>query len=52
MPNSLFGFGESQTPLASPSESRDLATRDQPGVGFAAPWCLAFTVVLRAGFVA
>ena len=34
---SLSGFDEPRTPLVSPSKSRDLATRDQPGVGFTAP---------------
>jgi len=32
-PNSLYGFDEPQTLLVSPSESHDLATRDQPGMG-------------------
>jgi len=50
--SSLYGFDEPQTLLASPSESRDLATRDQPGVGFTAPWRLAFSSVLRTDFAA
>ena len=52
MLGSLRGFDEPQTRLASPSESRVLATRARPGVGFAAPWRLAFSVVLRVDFVA
>ena len=50
--SNLQGFDESRTPLTSPIESRDLATQDQPGKGFAAPWRLAFSVVLRADFPA
>jgi len=49
---SLSRFDEPQTPPASPSKSRDLTTRDQPGVGFFAPWRLAFSDVLHVGFTA
>jgi len=49
-PSSLDGSDEPRTPLTSSSESRVLATRAQPGVGFAAPWRLAFSDVLRASF--
>ena len=48
----LPGFDESQTLLASPSESHVLTMQVQPGVGFAAPRCLAFSDVLRTGFTA
>ena len=36
MPSSLYEFDEPWTPLASSSESRVLAMRAQPAVGFAA----------------
>ena len=52
MSNSLYGIDELRTSLASPSKSRILATQAQPDVGFAAPWRLSFTVVLRADFTA
>ena len=51
-PNYLYGFDEPQTPFASPSEGRVLSTRAQPGVGFAAPWRLAFSAVLRTDIAA
>ena len=51
-PSSRYGFDELWTPLASPSEGRNLATQDQPGVGFAAPRRLAFSAVLRIDFAA
>ena len=50
MPSSLNGFDEPRTLLASSSKSRVLATRAQPGMGFAAPWHLAFSDVLRVCF--
>jgi len=50
--SSLYGFDELRTLLASSSESHDLATRDQPGVGFAVPPRLVFSAVLRADFAA
>ena len=52
MSDHLYGFDELRTQLVTPSESRDLAMRDQPGVGFAAPYRLTFSIVLRADFVA
>ena len=48
--SNLHEFDELWNPLASPSKSCDLATRDQPGMGFVAPWRLAFIIVLRADF--
>jgi len=48
--SSPYEFDEPRTPLASPSNSNVLATRAQPGVGFAAPWRLAFSAMLRADF--
>ena len=48
--SSLHGFVESRTQLALPIESRVLAMRAQLGVGLAAPLCLTFSDVLRAGF--
>jgi len=51
-PSSRYGFDELWTPLAAPSEGRNPATQDQPGVGFAAPRRLAFNVVLRTDFAA
>jgi len=51
MSNSFYGIDEPRTSLASPSESRVVATRAQPDVGFAAPWRLAFSAMLRADFV-
>ena len=50
MPSSLNGSDEPQTLLASSSKSRVLPTRAQPGMGFAAPWYLAFSDVLCVGF--
>jgi len=50
--SSLNGSDEPRTPLASPSDSRVLATWAQLGVVFATPWCLGFSVVLRANFAA
>jgi len=51
-PSSLNGSDEPQTLQDSSSKSRVLATRAQPGVGFVAPWRLAFSDVLCAGFAA
>ena len=46
-PNYLYGFGATESiSLAK------LSTRAQPGVGFAAPWRLAFSAVLRADIAA
>ena len=52
MSNRLYGYDESRTPLALLSKIHILATRAQPDVGFAAPWRLAFSIVLRADFAA
>jgi len=52
MPISLSGFDDPRTPLASPSKSRKLATRDQSGVGFVAPRCLALGIALWDDFAA
>jgi len=52
MPTSLYGFDEPETPLASPCDSHVLATRAQPGMGFAVSCWLAFSVALRADFAA
>ena len=49
---SLSGIDEPQIPLALPNESHILAMQAQPGVGFAAPRCLAFSDVLRVNFAA
>jgi len=46
----LYEFDEPRTPLALPIESYVLATRAQPGVGFAALRRLAIRDVLRARF--
>jgi len=47
---SPYGFDEPWTPLASPSKSRVLATRAQSGMGFAAQWRLAYSIMFRADF--
>jgi len=52
MPSDFYGFDEPSTLLASRSESHVPAMRVQLGVSFAAPWCLAFSAVLRIDFAA
>jgi len=51
-PSSLNESDEPRTLLASLNESHILTTQAQSGVGFAAPWYLAFSFVLQIDFVA
>jgi len=52
MSSSFYEFDVPWTSLTSPSESRVVATRAQSGMGIVAPWCLAFSVMLRIDFAA